>query len=350
MRERRYIVEQWQQEKATALVTLVRVEGSSYRRVGARLLVRANGSTIGSISGGCLEAEVARKARWAIRHGAVVERFSTVFDDTEEIPYGLGCGGTLDLLIEPVDTSEAAALSNAMAESLTGFRRNVVTWLPAIGKPLRRAVYDESGTVLFESTGNSSDVSVFDEWLEPPQRLLLFGAGDDAQPISQLASLMGWRTFIFESRAQLARRERFPTAEAVLASSEFTTIVPQPDDAAVIMAHSYEQDRAWLSALLPHKPRYIGLLGSRHRSSLLLSEAASLLGWSIDQACHNVFAPVGLDLGGDGAEAIALATIAEIQACCQGKLGHSRRMTPEIVADQIARGGSARYLQTQSAL
>jgi xanthine dehydrogenase accessory factor len=350
MRERRSIIEQWEQGRAAALVTLVRVEGSSYRRPGARMLVRSDGSSIGSISGGCLEAEVARKAGWAARNGAVVERFSTVFDDIADMPYGLGCGGTLDLLIEPADTAEAAALLTAMRESISGLRRNVVTWLPVNGNPLRRAIYDESGTVLFESPTNSQKNSVFDEWLEAPQRLLLFGAGDDAQPISRLASLMGWRTFVFDGRSQLARRERFSTAEAVFAASEFMEIVPRREDAVVIMSHSYEQDRAWLIATLPHQPRYVGLLGSRHRSSLLLSEAASTLGWTVDQACQNVFAPVGLDLGGDGAEAIALATVAEIQACCEGKLGHSRRMTAELIAEQIAKGGSSRYLQTQCAL
>jgi xanthine/CO dehydrogenase XdhC/CoxF family maturation factor len=350
MRERRLIVEEWKQGRAAALVTLVRVEGSSYRRLGARLLVSTDGSGIGSISGGCLEAEVTRKARWATRRGAVVERFSTVFDDTADIPYGLGCGGTLDLLLEPCDTPEAAALLTAMRDSLTGVRRNVVTWFPASGLPMRRAVYDESGTALFESPGSSLENPVFDEWLEPPQRLFLFGASDDAQPMSQLASLIGWRTFVFDGRPQLARAERFPEAEAVFACSEFTGVVPRREDAVVVMGHSYEQDRAWLTAVLPHQPGYVGLLGSRHRSSLLVSEAASKLGWPVDQACQNVFAPVGLDLGGEGAEAIALATIAEIQACCEGKLGHSRRMTPEIVADQIAKGGSSRYLQTQCAL
>jgi xanthine dehydrogenase accessory factor len=350
MRERRSIVEHWQQGRAAALVTLVRVEGSSYRQPGARMLVAADGSSVGSISGGCLEAAVARKARWAVRHGAVVERISTIFDDTDDIPYGLGCGGTLDLLIEPVDTPEAAALLNALSDSLTGLRRSVVTWFAATGSALRRAVYDESGTVLFENSDKPSDLSVFDEWLEPPQRLLLFGAGDDAQPMCQLATLMGWRTFVFDTRAQLARRERFPSAEAVVASADLSTIAPQRDDAVVVMGHSYEQDRAWLCSILSYQPRYVGLLGSPHRSSLLLTEAASTLGWTVDQVCQNVFAPVGLDLGGDGAEAIALATIAEIQACCQGKLGHSRRMTPEIIADQISKGGSARYLQIECAL
>lgn len=345
MRERRAIVERWEQGNAAALVTLVLVEGSSYRRVGARLLVAGDGSSVGAISGGCLEAEVARKARWMVRSGALVERFSTAFDDTSEIPYGLGCGGTLDLLIEPTDTPEAAALLKAMRESLAGLRRNVVTWLPESGQPLRRAVYDETGAMLFESPGTSLHNFVFDEWLEPPQRLLLFGAGDDAQPMTQLASLLGWRAIVFDGRAQLARPERFPTAEAVIASDNFGNILPRREDAVVIMSHSYQQDRAWLTAILPYQPRYLGLLGSRHRSGLLVSEAASALGWTLDQACQNLFAPVGLDLGGDGAEAIALATIAEIQACCHGKLGHSRRVTPEFVLEQIALGGSSRYLQ-----
>ena len=350
MRERRSIVERWEQGSASALVTLVRVEGSSYRRPGARLLVTTDGDAVGGISGGCLEAEVARKARWAVRRGALVERFSTLFDDTTEIPYGLGCGGTLDLLIEPANTPEAAALLRAMRDSLLGLRRNVVTWLPANGQPLRRATYDESGTSLFESIGTSSHNCIFDEWLEPPQRLLIFGAGDDAQPMTTLASILGWRTIVIDGRAQFARSERFPAAESVMVSGELGNILPRREDAAVIMGHSYVQDRAWLTALMPHQPRYLGLLGSRHRSSLLVSEAAMALGWPLDRACQNLFAPVGLDLGGDGAEAIALATIAEIQACCQGKLGHSRRMTPELIVEQIAQGGASRYVQTQCAL
>lgn len=345
MRERRLIVERWEQGNAAALVTLIRTEGSSYRRPGARLLVTSSGSTVGGISGGCLEAEVARRARWTIRGGAIIERLSTMFEDTTDIPYGLGCGGTLDLLLEPTDTPEAHALLKAMRESLDGLRRNVVTWLPDKTQSLRRAVYDESGTTLFESPGVSSHESVFDEWLEPPQRLLLFGAGDDAQPMTQLASLLGWRTIVLDGRAQLARPKRFPSAEVVIASGSLGSIFPRREDAVVIMGHSYEQDRSWLTALLPHQPRYLGLLGARHRSALLVSEAATALGWPLARACQSLYAPVGLDLGGDGAEAIALATIAEIQACCQGKLGHSRRVTPESVVEQIALGGSSRYLQ-----
>src|ERR1700734_1328228 len=144
MRERRQIVELWDRGDSAALVTLVRVEGSSYRRTGARLLIAANGEYAGNISGGCLEAEVIRKAQWLVRDGrAVVERYSTLFDDTAEIPYGLGCGGTVDLLIEPVNTPECVALMAAMGASLRGREARVVTWLPTETETLRREIWND---------------------------------------------------------------------------------------------------------------------------------------------------------------------------------------------------------------
>ena len=104
--ERRLIVDLWRQGGAAALVTLVRAAGSSYRRPGARLLIGGSGVHAGTISGGCLEAEVVRKAAWLVRDGALVEQYSTLFDDTAEVPFGLGCGGVVDLLIEPTGTAE----------------------------------------------------------------------------------------------------------------------------------------------------------------------------------------------------------------------------------------------------
>jgi xanthine dehydrogenase accessory factor len=340
MRERRKIVELWRRGKAAALVTLVRVEGSSYRRVGARLLVGVDGDYAGSISGGCLEVEVVRKAAWMTRSGAVVERYSTLFDDTAEIPYGLGCGGTVELLIEPAGTAEFEALMEALAASLRGEEVRVVTTLPEDGARFSRVVGDGLG-------------QGFEEWIEAPQRLFVFGAGDDAQPMVEMAALLGWNVTVVDGRAQWARLERFPQAVSVIAAEAFEELGGLQigtRDAAVVMSHSYEQDRNWLAGLLPLQPRYLGLLGARHRSALLVNETAARLGWSVERACKGLFAPVGFDLGGDGAEAIALAVVAEIQACCEGKLGVSRRMTAEMVDEQIARGGALRYLQAQCAL
>ncbi len=347
MRERRGIVELWRRGDAVALVTLVRVEGSSYRRVGARLLVAGNGEYAGSISGGCLEAEVVRKAGWMVRGGAVVERYSTLFDDTAEIPYGLGCGGAVDFCwSKPAGTAEFEGLMEALEASLEGVESRVVTWLPENGAPLRRVMGGEEVRGGFEERA-------FEERIGAPQRLVVFGAGDDARPLVQMAALMGWNVVVVDGRPQWARVERFPEATLVVVAEGFGQLEALgigDRDAVVVMTHSYEQDRVWLAGALRCGPRYLGLLGARHRSALLVRETAALLGWSVERACEGLFAPVGLDLGGDGAEAIALAVVAEIQACCEGKLGSSRRMTPEMVEEEVARGGASRYLQAQCAL
>ena len=226
MSEIRSIVELWKQERSqqnahgtAVLVTLVRVEGSSYRKPGARLLSCANQFS-GSISGGCLEGEVIRKAAWITQSGAAMQRYSTLFDDTSEIPYGLGCGGVVDLLLEPLHLPETQALLSALQQSLTGERLAVVTLLPAESltarsagdqpqplrlQPLRRIVLHANGTLLFASDDlneasrhallacaqqglsqkNSSPYEtpleidghtrqVFVEVIKPPQRLFVF--------------------------------------------------------------------------------------------------------------------------------------------------------------------------------
>jgi xanthine/CO dehydrogenase XdhC/CoxF family maturation factor len=178
------------------------------------------------------------------------------------------------------------------------------------------------------------------------------GAGDDAKPLVAIAALLGWRTTVVDGRARLARAERFPEAQRVLTiqAGRLDEIGIGPEDAVVLMTHSYEQDREWLASMLPRAPRYFGVLGARHRSSLLVSEASELSGLSIAECCERIHAPVGLDLGGDGPEAIALAVIAEVQACCMGKLPTSRKLSAIDIAAQIEYGGSARYLPSNCAL
>ena len=306
-----------------------------------------------------------RRATWMVRNGAAVERYTTMFDDLTEIPFGLGCGGRLDLLLEPASTVEFGALMEATKGALEGRVSKVVTWLPGDGKTLRRVVFGMDSAVVFASQGlNEEKIGCarglvagteyggrFVEEMRPPQRLWVLGAGDDAKPLVSMASLLGWNVTVADGRAQIARAERFPQAERVVVlGSDGVDLDVSDLDAVVVMTHSFEQDREWLARVLPLRPRYLGLLGARHRSSHLIREAAEILEWSVGDCCERIYAPVGLDLGGDGAEAIALAVIAEAQACCQGKLGASRRLSAEDVAEQIAQGGVTRYLQVQCAL
>lgn len=365
MRERRQIVNLWHRGEARVLVTVVRVNGSSYRQPGARLLLGEAGEYAGSISGGCLEAEITRKAVWKVSQGAMVERYSTLFEDTADVPFGLGCGGVIDLLMEPVETPEGKAMLTAMEQSLKGQRSKVVTWLPGEGRTLRRMVLNEKGEVLFASEGLDEKKLACAQGLQPgevyegrfveemnvPQRLFVFGAGDDARPLVAMSSMMGWSVMVADGRTHLARKERFPEAEqvAALEESSFNHLGVSPDDAVVMMTHSYEQDRALLVALLPVAPKYLGLLGARHRSSLLVKEASTIAGLSVQQCCERIWAPVGLDLGGDGPEAIALAILAEAQAVCGGRLGASRRLTPEDVVRYTSQGEGTRYRPVQCA-
>ena len=370
MREARQIVRLWNQGSASVLVTLVRAEGSSYRRPGARLLLGPAGEYAGTISGGCLETEIIRKAEWMVRNGAVVERYSTMFDDTSDVPFGLGCGGVVDLLLEPVNTPECRALISALEGAVSGGEATALTWLPHEGRALARAVLAGSGDYTFASESlsepdlvearsvirrggiESLPAGIFGEPIIAPQRLFVLGAGDDAKPLVSMAALLGWRVLVVDGRAQLARPERFPEAERVLTLStgSYEQLGIRSNDAVVLMTHSFEQDRDLLAAILPLRPKYLGLLGARHRSSLLVSEVAATLHWTIADCCAQIYAPVGLDLGGDGPEAIALAVIAEAQACCMGKLGASRRLLAEDVEKHVREGGGARYLQARCAL
>ena len=346
------------------LVTLVHIEGSSYRQPGARLLTAGTAYT-GTISGGCLEAEVVRKAAWKVSCGPVVERYSTLFDDTAEIPFGLGCGGTVYLLYEPAGTPEYYALIHALEASLRGESYTVITWLPGGNRTFARAIVAADGGVDFATEGLSPAAianamvtgsqwsedsgGIHVERLEPPQRLFVFGAGDDAKPLVRMAALLGWSVVVVDGRAQLARRERFPEAYRVVEASSYdaASLGVSESDAVVLMTHSYEQDREWLTTLLPIAPRYFGVLGAKHRSSLLVSEAAALTGLPLATCCERIYAPVGLDLGGDGPEAIALAVIAEAHARCMGKLGKSLRLSVADISAQVRRGDKSRYSQLQ---
>lgn len=364
VRERRQIVAQYGVSPQGALITLVRASGSTYRKPGARILADTEGNCAGTISGGCLEAGLLRKAAWKIREGAIVEHFSTAFDDTAEVPYGLGCGGEVDVLLEPASAPEAEALLNAMRNSLQGETSLIATVLPEEGSGLGRIIVNERGDVVFASewiaTEDVVDLraflrrqlhateestlthrNIFLERIAPPQRLILFGAGEGTRPLVALSAQLGWTTIVADRRSQHVHAERFPLADAVITYTDSSALDISHKDAVVLMTHSYDEDRRLLSALLVRKPRYLGLLGARHRSSLLLTEAASTTGLTLAEACARVHAPVGFDLGGDGPEAIALAILSEIQATLHHRTATPRGMTEDEVKAQIAQHGSA---------
>ena len=280
MRERNQILALWHEIAArgesAVLSTVIRTAGSSYRLPGARLLIARDGRRAGAVSGGCLEAELIQKAFWFTENGPVVRRYDT------EGEYGLGCSGVIDVLLERV-TPEKPGILPAL-EAVQRDRRPI----------------------------EISQQALFTETLTPPIHLVIFGAGDDAVPLAELAKYLGWRISIFDGRSQYARPDRFPSADSVAVRPPATP-APTVDrwTAAVLMTHSYSQDLDILRgfAQLEHALPYLGILGPRRRTEQLLAEAGFPRDPELDP--HS---PLGLDLGGHGAEQVAVAAIAEIQA------------------------------------
>jgi xanthine dehydrogenase accessory factor len=390
MVERGEIVKLWRsrQDSSGVLVSLVRVEGSSYRRPGARMYVQSRAYT-GSISGGCLEGEIVRKATWLTRAGAAIERYSTRFDNpfdestgtpdsnssigsefatSGDIPYGLGCGGVMDVLLEPVAAPETEAFLLALEAAQNGKTFACATVLPdGLRSTFARTIVDENGEIFFASAGLDSEIvthlsrlareanspqtvsisgngetcDMFLEPILPPQRLVIFGAGEDARPLTRMAHLMGWRITVADSRGWLAQPARFPEADQVLVlgrgKRDLDALHLSNRDAVAILTHSFDQDRNLLPQLLPLDLRYLGLLGARHRSQLLLTQTARQLGWTPEECLRRVHAPMGLDLGGDSPEAVALTVIAEIQSVLHEKSVVSRRMSQESLQAAPAR-------------
>ncbi len=300
----------------TVLATLVTVEGSSYRRPGARLLLDGDGLRLGSISGGCLEEDVLARAQRVFATG-VAE--AVVYDTTSENDLvwgvGLGCHGVVRVLIEKLPPQPEWA--QALARNFTA-RRPTHVFVRHTGAP------EQLGTTLAPdlSTAEASDSTVFRQTVRPPTPLLIFGAGDDTRPLVRLAKELGWHVTVADPRGAFATSERFPLADVCLVAPSAQVVerlAPGPDALAVVMTHHYVHDVPILGALLQRPLAYLGLLGPRKRADRILSDLAEQ-GIRLSSAQRaGLHAPVGLDLGADAPEQVALAIVAEMQAKLAGR-------------------------------
>lgn len=359
MTELEQIREIWREASARGesgiLASVVRIHGSAYRRPGARLLLTSGGRRSGAVSGGCLEADLIKKAWWLTEGGkAAVRRYDTTNEGEITQEFGLGCNGVIYVLLERLDQTAVPVFD--LIETVRVSRRPAVM-ASVIGgsdpSPVRIGdrwlLYPDGGTqtnilsatlvglieqeaalaleqrsariVSWQADGETLDIFV--EPVLPSLRLLIFGAGDDAVPMAQLATFMGYDVIVLDGRSHLARAGRF-AADRVIMNSEsdpLAGIVPDEWTAAVLMSHSYAQDLAALRALASYPLAYLGLLGPRKRTESLLSDAEL----NPEQILASLHSPMGLDTGADGAEQIALSAIAEIQAVINRRMGGKLR-------------------------
>jgi xanthine dehydrogenase accessory factor len=322
--------------RRAALATVVRIVGSGYRRPGAKFLIEENGATLGSVSGGCLEADVREVARAVLETGEPsLRHYSTGTDGDVVWGLGLGCNGMVDVFIQPATegplAEQAASLRELLAGDapfalLTGVEGESLGAMLVLGPggtvhgslgsaDLDRLAVEQAHALLpgGRSTVHKVDGrGIFVEVLLPPPYLVVCGAGDDARPLVAYAADAGFRVTVIDHRPALLDAEWFPqAAQRLLARPADPGIVLPPAERslAVVKTHSLAHDREWARRLLAAGLPYVGMLGPRDRTETILREIGAG-----PADTERVFGPVGLDLGADGPRQVALSIVAELLA------------------------------------
>ncbi|MFQ5703161.1 MAG: XdhC family protein [Gemmatimonadales bacterium] len=325
--------------KRAVLATVVHIEGSAYRRAGAKLLIEESGATMGGVSGGCLEADVRGIALAALADGRPrLKHYDTGSDENMIWGLGLGCNGAVDVFVQPVTSEAIRETLEAERQLLAGDERFASGTVVVGDSGLwgRSLLMSASGTATGSTTnpkldrqvqrfcahqiktGESllqdvADVKVFVEVCIPPPRLMIFGAGDDAMPLCASAAAVGFRVTVVDHRPAFLSRDRFPDALALNESRpDNARIEVTGDTFAITMTHSLKHDTDWVKYLLSTDVSYIGMLGPRQRTQEILESVGGL-------GDSRVFGPVGLDIGADGPEQVAASVVAELLAV------HSKR-------------------------
>lgn len=347
--------------KQTALATVVHVEGSSYRRAGARMLVTDDGQLTGAISGGCLEGDALRKARLVMsQQKPLLVTYDTTDEDDAKLGVGLGCNGIIHILIEPIYAADTInnpiglfkqflskrepavlitifSLNDKLAsqpgtcvlldqtEKITGsFPDPIIEY--ALLKDAKFVL--KNGSSVTKTYIYEDKFTCFIELLQPAVSLVLVGAGNDAIPLTNMAAVLGWQVTVIDGRANYITAERFPNAHKLIVAkpdSVLSKINPDDRTAFVLMTHNYNYDIAILKQLLRLQLNYIGALGPKKRLNRMLEE---LTGEGVDikaDVLNGIYGPAGLDVGSENAEEIALSIIAEIQAVLKNRNGLSLR-------------------------
>jgi xanthine/CO dehydrogenase XdhC/CoxF family maturation factor len=329
------ILELGREGRRCALATVTRIEGSAYRRPGAKLLIEESGAVLGGVSGGCLEEDVRLAGLEAMASGRPRSlHYDTGRDEARIWGIDLGCDGQVDLFVQPIPAEAAAGPWTRVRELIEGDAPFAVatTVEAADATPGGQIVVDEASFQAGRPAGDGDagveaaaraalragrarlqvvgSRRVFIEVLSPPPTLLVCGAGDDARPLVAFAAGVGFRTVVVDHRSAFLVAQRFPQARRLLllrADEASPALRADSSTYAVVMSHSFETDKAWVGRLIGTDAAYVGVLGPRARTRRIVAD----LGVEHDE---RVFGPVGLDLGADGPEQVALSVVAELLA------------------------------------
>ena len=361
MKELKAIIDAYEEAKKTqlpcVLATVVHVEGSSYRRAGARMLVDENGYMTGAISGGCLEGDALRKALHAIqRNQNKLVTYDTSDENDAVIGVQLGCNGVIQVLFEAIDFEDEFNPIELLKEAnsrkqpmvigtffhLDKFREQQGTRLlidhdmSVSGKEIPqemlalvlsdcRQAFSDRTSLFREYQFKEESQFLFLEVFNQPPSLVLVGAGNDAQVLAQMAEVLGWNIIITDGRPTHANLDRFSSScQVIVAHPE--SILDEVDvtdrTAFVLMTHNYRYDLAVLKGLLdqPQVP-YIGILGPKKKYQRMLDDLKEQRIQLSDKQLQAIHAPVGLEIGAETPAEIGLSILSEIQSVLTGTGG-----------------------------
>jgi xanthine dehydrogenase accessory factor len=346
--------------KKTALATVVHVEGSSYRRAGARMLVTEDGVITGAISGGCLEGDALRKAQFAIQQAKNKLVTYDTTDDDATLGVQLGCNGIVHILFEPLHagvenvidllvafensrkTGVVATLFCLQAEkdqpgTIAAFAEEHSWWINGAlpSDAIRNSIEKSGCEAVAEGLSRIEKLESADpemllslQLVKPPISLVVFGAGNDAVPLVNLGNLLGWTVTVVDGRPNYASKQRFPMADRIIVAKSAAALEQISVDsytATVVMSHNYNYDLRIVQALSRTNCRYVGVLGPRKKMDKMYDELQAE-GFRIpDEVKTNIYSPIGLDIGAETSEEIALSVAAEIQAALSSAPAESLR-------------------------
>ena len=342
-------------QRKAALATVVKVRGSSYRSPGARMLIMDDGKWVGSISGGCLEGDALRKARQVMADKIpLTVTYDTREESNQNLGIGLGCNGVIDVLIEPVDPHDdknsarffesLLALNTPVALATVFFsaspdivgKKLLLTAneikldtlsdrdLQQLIKPDLLQLFESKKSEAKKYNVDGKETEVFIELIQPSVSLIIFGGGFDARPVSQLAKSLGWDVTVTDECVAHIAPLFFPTADKLsLCQRSFIDrdFDITPYKACVLMSHNYEYDRDVLRKLIKTETPFIGILGPKKRFDKMLIEFEQE-GIKLSQEdFYRIHSPIGLDIGAEAPDEIAVAIVAEIQSIFSNRSG-----------------------------
>ncbi len=374
MKERQDICDLLKQAQAagkqTVMASVVKIHGSAYRRPGAHMLFTRDGEFAGSISGGCLEGDLIERFEQISQTKQPILLEYSAQDIDDEFALGLGCNGSITVLLELIEqrpdridltdlfatvesSREKLALATLLSGPLLG-RRLVLTetgvcrqdpeLLKEGTRELRLSLESACEEAITSQTPGLKLVAIgphtFEvvvEIIEPSVQIVIFGAGYDARPLAEIAHTMGLRTCIFDRRPAFANCTIFPHAASIVVSQPDAALIDGIVDersACIVMNHQIDLDRTVIACLLNSTAAYVGVLGPKRRTERMLEELEQA-GVKVEKKnLGRLFSPVGVDIGAETPEEIALSILCEIKAVFQGRnAGFLRNKQAAIHAD-----------------